>query len=181
MRTTTVTLTLALGLALAGCSTDSTDSGDGATDATTAEGAAAGTEDAGTTDAAGQTDSAAGTDAAEAPMDDPVCAEFFTDGAVKLADRAEKDRDLLESGETLDPASFGEVNLLAQRLRGLVESAEGDQATLLERINAPFEEASEAVLDDPDKDPTDAEITLPEIDVADAAAAQEELLAACTG
>ena len=167
MRSTALTAAaLGLTLLLAGCGADPTTAGP------------AGADEASTTTAAD--DAATTTDATDAaPMTDEVCAAFFQNVPVTLAERAEKDRALLESGETLDPASFGEVNLLKQRIDGL--GAESDQAALLERINAPFVEASDAVLDDPEKAPTDAEITLPEIDVTDSAAAQEEFLASCSG
>ncbi|GAA5163754.1 hypothetical protein [Ornithinimicrobium tianjinense] len=166
MRSTVLTAaTLGLTLFLAGCGADSTTAG------------SAGVDEASTTTAAD--DAAATSGATDAAMTDEVCAAFFQNVPVSLAERAEKDRALLESGETLDPASFGEVNLLKQRIEDL--GAEGDQGALVERINAPFVEASDAVLDDPEKSPTDAEITLPEIDVTDSAAAQEEFLASCSG
>jgi hypothetical protein len=164
MRRTTLTAALGLALVLTGCS------GDADTDTTG-------------TDSATTTESAAGEDAAgeTAEMSDPVCAGFFQSGPVTLAERAEADRGILESGDVLDPASWGEVNLLSQRIVKLAEDASGDQAALLERINAPFAEASAAVLDDPEKQPTDEEITVPEIDVTGSAAAQEEFSAACAG
>ena len=114
-------------------------------------------------------------------MDDPVCAGFFQSGPVTLAERAQQDRDVLAAGETLDPASWGEISLLNQRIAELAEQAEGDQAALLERINAPFVEATDAVLEDDDQSPTDAEITVPEIDVTDSGSAQDELETACAG
>lgn len=167
-RTTTLTAALGLALVLTACGADEeTTAGAGS-----AEGSTTSTEDtAATSDAAAET----------AEMSDPVCAGFFQTGPVTLAERAEADRDVLESGQVLDPASWGEINLLSQRIEDLVEDASGDQATVLERINAPFVEASDAVLDDEDKSPTDAEIEVPEIDVTDAAAAQEELQASCAG
>lgn len=162
-RTTTLTAALALALTLAGCSVK--DSGSTAGSATTAAGSTTATS----------------TDDEAAPMSDEVCAGFFQNVPVTLAERAEADRALLGTGDALDPAGFGEVNLLKQRVEDLVEVATGDQVALLERINAPFVEASAAVLDDPELSPTDAEITLPEIDVTDSAAAQEEFLATCSG
>ncbi len=169
MRRTTVTAALGLALVLAGCSGDGdTGSGEttsGAAAQTAADGAAA------TGDAAGET----------AAMADPVCAGFFQNGSVTLADRAQSNRDVLEAGDTLDPASWGEINLLSQRVVSLTEDASAEQATLLERVNAPFAEASEAVLGDEEKTPTDPEITVPEIDVTDSAAAQDELETACAG
>lgn len=181
MRKTTIALTLALGLALTGCSTE-----DGATDtpapATTAGEATS--EESATEAPADEatTEDTAGTAGPEAaPMSDPVCAEFFQTTPVKLSDRAEADRTMIENGEVTDPVSFGEVNLLSQRIRTVIDSASEEQAALLERINAPFMEASAAVLEDPDASRSDAEITIPEIDVTDSAAAQEEFLASCSG
>ncbi len=170
MRRTTLTAALGLALVLTGCSAD----GDGgsqeptagaATDAASVDGEAT------TGDAAGET----------AEMSDPVCAGFFQTGPVTLAERAETDRGVLEAGETLDPASWGEINLLSQRIVDLTEDASGDQGALLERINAPFAEASEAVLGDEEKTPNDPEIEVGEIDVTDSAAAQEEFQASCAG
>lgn len=172
MRRTTLTAALGVALVLAGCSSDGGDT-------------------TGTETAAGQSaeDTAAGTDAGDAggeateaaAMDDPVCAGFFQSGPVTLAERAQQDRDVLAAGETLDPASWGEISLLNQRIVELAAQAEGDQAALLERINAPFVEATDAVLSDDDQSPTDDEITVPEIDVTDSGAAQDELETACAG
>ena len=174
MRRTTLTAALGLALVLTGCSGD----GDtGSEDTTTSASDGAATEGAGTDGASASGDAAGGT----AAMSDPVCADFFENGAVTLAERAETDRGVLESGDTLDPASWGEINLLSQRIVSLTEDASGDQAGLLERINAPFAEASAAVLEDEDQSPTDPEITVPEIDVTDSAAAQEEFQTACAG
>lgn len=172
MRRTTLTAALGLALFLTGCSSEG-DTGSGDTPSAASQGSA-GTD----TDAASATGDAAGE---TAPMSDPVCAGFFQTGAVTLAERAEADRGLLEGGQTLDPATWGEVNLLSQRIDKLLPEAAADQGALLERINAPFVEASKAVLDSEDQTPTDPEITVPEIDVTDSAAAQEELQTACAG
>lgn len=181
MRKTTIALTLALGLAVSGCSTE--DEGtDTPAPATTAEESTS--EESATEAPADEatTEDAAGTAGPEAAaMSDPVCAEFFQTTPVKLSDRAEADRTMIENGEVTDPVSFGEVNLLSQRIRTVIDSASEEQAALLERINAPFMEASAAVLEDPDASRSDAEITIPEIDVTDSAAAQEEFLASCSG
>lgn len=175
MRRTTLTAALGLAIVLAGCSADG--SGTGSTADDTAGGTTSNTQDNGS--------STEGTDGGQAtqaaPMDDPVCAAFFQTGPVTLAERAVKDRDVLAAGETLDPASWGEISLLNQRIVELGGQAQGDQAALLERINAPFAEATDAVLNDKDQSPTDAEITVPQIDVSDAAAAQDELESACAG
>lgn len=178
MKRTTITATaLVLGLTLAGCSVkdDATGGTTGTSTGTTAETPAATTEDAGTTDEAGAT-----SEGEAAPMTDEACAGFFQNVPVTLADRADKARTALTDGTVTDPASWGEVNLLSQRIGALVEGA-GDNAELFERVNAPFLEASAAVLEDPDATPSDPEISVGEIDVEDSAAAQEELLAACSG
>ena len=167
-------LALSLPLALGACSTTDEPSTTPGTNSSPADSSAA---DSSTTNDATQT--SAPTDAVA--MSDEVCVDFFQSGPVKLADRAEKDRAMLESGEVKDPATFGEVNLLRQRIRDLAATTDGDQAALLERINAPFVEASNAILDDPELSPSDAEISLPPIDVADSSTAQEEFLAACEG
>lgn len=168
MRRTTLTAALGVALVLAGCSTGG--SGDGSTTESTTS-----TESSAAEETDGQTTEAA------AAMDDPVCAEFFQTGAVSLAERAQMDRDVLAAGQPLDPASWGEISLLNQRITELGAQAQGDQADLLERINAPFVEATEAVLSDEDQSPSDEEITVPQIDVTDSGTAQEELEAACTG
>lgn len=176
MRRITVTAALGLSLVLAGCSDDGAD--ETAAPAATEGSGTQTTGDAGT----GETDAAGGTAgvADAAPMDDEVCADFFQHGAVQLAERAEADRTMLDDAQVGDPVSYGEISLLSQRLEGLVEDASADQALLLERINAPFVEVRDAVLDDPDQTVSDAEITVPEVDTTDSAAAQEELLTSCT-
>ncbi|MDO5740521.1 MAG: hypothetical protein Q4P07_10280 [Ornithinimicrobium sp.] len=161
-------LALSLPLALGACSTTDEPSTTPDTNSSAA--------DSSTNDA---TQTSAPADAVA--MSDEVCADFFQSGPVKLADRAEKDRAMLENGEVKDPATFGEVNLLRQRIRDLAATTDGDQAALLERINAPFVEASNVILDDEELSPSDAEISLPPIVVADSATAQEEFLAACEG
>ncbi|MGC5584482.1 hypothetical protein ACPYOC_09100 [Ornithinimicrobium sp. W1665] len=178
MRRITVTATLGLSLVLAGCSDDGADetvTPAASESSTTEDGTTGSTGDAG----AEGTDTAGGT-ADAAPMDDQVCADFFQSGAVQLADRAEKNRTMLDDAQVSDPASYGEVSLLSQRITDLVEDASADQAGLLERVNAPFVQVRDAVLDDPDQTVSDAEITVPEVDTTDSAAAQEELLASCT-
>lgn len=168
-RITLTAAALGLGLALTACGTDADETAPGAGTSTSTS-TAAGDEAAESTS----------TDVTQAVMDDPACAGFFQTGPVTLADRAQADRDLLEAGAVTDPATWGEVNLLSQRITQLVDAGGEDQAALLERVNAPFLEASAAVLDDDEQLPTDPEITVPEIDVTDSAAAQGELEAACT-
>ncbi|SOC56839.1 hypothetical protein [Ornithinimicrobium cerasi] len=178
MRSTTLTMGPALGLTLllAGCSPDDPGAGSTGTATTSADAGAAAT-----TDGTATTQDGSSTLATGAPMTDEACAGFFQNVPVTLAERSERARAALEAGDVVDPASWAEVNLLKQRVETLVVDAEDETAALLERVNAPFEEASAAVLDDPEQSPGDAEITVPEIDVTDSAAAQEELLATCTG
>ena len=178
MRRITVTAALGLSLVLAGCSDDGADetvTPAANEDSTTEDGTTENTEETGDAGAE-ETDGAA--DAA--PMDDEVCVDFFQSGAVQLADRAETDRQMLDDAQVGDPATYGEISLLSQRIEGLVEDASADQAELLERINAPFVEVRDTVLDDPDQSVSDPEITVPEVDTTDSAAAQEELLSSCT-
>lgn len=178
MRGITLTAALGLSLVLAGCSDDGAD--ETVTPAATEEGTTENTEETGDAGAE-ETDTAGGTaDAAAAAMDDEVCVDFFQSGSVQLADRAEADRQMLDDAQVGDPASYGEISLLSQRIEDLTEDASADQAELLERINAPFVEVRDAVLDDPDQTVSDPEITVPEVDTSDSAAAQEEFLSSCT-
>lgn len=176
MRRTTLTAALGLTLLLTGCAGD--DAGEEQTTAAdTATGSAPAADTENTAENTGET--AENTDGA--PLADASCEGFFATGAVTLAARAEADRAILEAGDDLNPASWGEINLLSQRILELTKDAEGESASFLARINAPFLEASSAVLEDPEKSPTDVEISVGEIDVTDAAAAQEEYEAFCAG
>ncbi|MCE0486750.1 hypothetical protein [Ornithinimicrobium sediminis] len=184
MKKSTVIALLALSLSAAACTTeDPTPPGSPTVDSDVAgETADMGSEtgDAAeeTGDMAGETGDMAGETGA---MSDPVCEDVFG-GNVPLAERADTNREVMSTGDALDKAEYGEVNLLKQRLERVAEDASSDQAGLIERINAPFVEASSAVQDGevtPDEE-TD-EVTLPEIDVEDSAAAQDELEAACQG
>ncbi|MGD8150778.1 hypothetical protein [Ornithinimicrobium sp. Y1694] len=185
LRNTTITAALGLSLVLAGCSNgeDTTEPTNGETQQTQDEDTATGAadEDAATDDAATTDDAAATNGAAAAPMSDEICVDFFqTSPGVPLSERSDEARKKLENGEVTDPIAFDSVNLLSQRIMGLQEDAEGEQADLLERINAPFREASEAILDDPEKSRSDSEIELPDIDVSDSQAAQDEFEASCS-
>lgn len=113
-------------------------------------------------------------------MSDPVCEEFFG-GQVAIADRADMNREMIEAGEIVDAATYAEVDLLKQRMDGLLEDASAEQATELESINAPFAEASAAVQTGGARDEETGVVTLPGIDVAASAAAQEEFEASCQG
>ena len=97
--------------------TDATTEDTASTEAASATEDTASTEDAASTDAAGAS--------AAAPMDDEVCAGFFQNVPVTLADRADDARTALEDGAVVDPASWAEVNLLKQRIEDLAEKAEG--------------------------------------------------------
>jgi hypothetical protein len=112
-------------------------------------------------------------------MGDPVCDEFFAGQGTPLAERADTQRDLLGTGDDLDPVSFSEVTLLSGRISDLVDSAEGDQSALLERVNAPFQEVNDAVIEDGTR--MEESIEIPSVDVEDSAAAQDEFMAACEG
>ena len=98
-------------------------------------------------------------------MDDPVCEEFFMGQGQPLAERAGTTRDLLETGDPLDPVSYSELSLLQSRIDMLGEEASADQAGLLERVNAPFTEVVDAVVADNAR--MEEEITIPEVDVTD--------------
>lgn len=184
MRRTFTTIT-ALGavLALAACNGDSAD--DTATDEDTAavettdETTETTDADTGTATADGEA-TTAGTDgdgATGGGMTDPVCAEFFETQGTPLSERATEQFEIVGAGDDLDPVSFSQVNLLNGRIADLVEEAEGEQADLLNRINAPFDEVVEAVTsEDAGNQP---EIAIPDVDTADAQAALEEFEASC--
>lgn len=187
MRRTFITFTaVSAALALAACNGDTAE--DSATDADTpvventdddtadetAEDAAGSTDDA--ADDGESTEDAAGTEAAGG-LTAPVCADFFEGQGTPLAERAADQFEVVGSGDDLNPTSFSEVNLLERRIAGLVEDADGEHADLLERINAPFTEVVQAVTSEDAG--TQDEITIPEVDTADAQAAVEELEAAC--
>lgn len=181
MRRTFITFTaVSAALALAACNGDTTE--DTATDADTPvventdDDTTDETADDTTDDGESTEDAAAGTEAAGG-LTDPVCADFFEGQGTPLAERAADQFDVVGSGDDLNPTSFSEVNLLERRIAGLVEDADGEHADILERVNAPFTEVVEAVTSE-DAGNQD-EITIPEVDTADAEAALEELEAAC--
>jgi hypothetical protein len=165
-RTFTALTALATAAALVGCSPDTEEENGGGSAETT-------TEDAGQP---GDADDSTGT--AGADLDDPVCQEFYA-GPNPLADRAGEQRDRIEAGEVTDSITLSEVGLLAGRLDSLARDADADQAALLERVNAPFQEAGTAVAES-DQDRLGDDIELPEIDVTDSQAAQDEFEASCT-
>lgn len=185
MKKSTVIALLALSLSTVACTTedptppgsptvDSVESSEETGDAAGATGDAADE----TGDAAGATGDAAGETAA---LGDEVCEEIFG-GSAPLAERADTNREVMTASEELDKAQYGEVNLLKQRFESVAEDASSEQAPLVERINAPFVEASEAVQGgDVTPDEETGAVTLPEIDVEDSAAAQDELEATCQG
>jgi|GEM_PF-6515360 len=111
--------------------------------------------------------------------DDPVCQEFFVGQGTPLSERAVTQREVVSAGDDLDPVSLSEVTLLSGRLTALAEEADEEQTALLERINAPFQEVNDAVVEEGTR--TEDVIAIPEVDVADAEAAQGELEQACAG
>lgn len=157
---------------LGACSTDDADTT--ATDSTVSEGDTGG-------DDAMETEGAMGDDAmeTEGAMSDPTCEEFFAGQGTPVAERAETQRETAGAGEDIDPVAFSEMTLLSSRISTLVDTADGEQAALLERINAPFQEINDAVIEDGTR--MDEEIAIPSVDVEDSAAAQDELMAACEG
>jgi hypothetical protein len=132
-----------------------------------------------TGDMAGETGDMAGETGGMA-MADPACELFFTEGG-PLSDRADDARDALEAGEIVDGATYGEVNLLEQRIAAAAMDAPSDIGGLMEEVNAPFTEAVEAVNEGSVVDEETGEITLPEIDVQGSADAQDELETTCQG
>lgn len=184
MRRTFTTIT-ALGavLALAACNGDSTDdtaTGEDTAAVETTDETTADTADTDTTTATDDAATTAGADEAGATaggMTDPVCAEFFETQGTPLDERATDQLEVVGAGDDLDPVSFSEVNLLEGRIAGLAEDADGEQADLLERINAPFTEVVQAVVSEDNGN--QPEITIPQVDTADAEAALEEFETAC--
>lgn len=191
MRRTISTLTALV--AAAGLAACSTDEGTTSTTTRTTTSSQATTEDgAATSDAAGATsgsDAGAATSAADdtattsgavaAPMSDPVCADFFQGQGQPMAERAGTTRDLLKTGDDLDPVSYSELSLLQSRIVMLSEDASAEQAALLERVNAPLTEVVDAVVKADSR--LEEKISVPKVDVADSEAAQSELEAACAG
>ena len=172
-RTITTVTALVAAVGLAACSPE-TESETATEDTATVEETTEAAEEAATSDDAAMT-----SEGASAGMDDPVCEEFFMGMGQPLAERAGTTRDLLETGDPLDPVSYSELSLLQSRIDMLGEEASADQAGLLERVNAPFTEVVDAVVADDAR--MEEEITIPEVDVTDSAAAQDEFEAACAG
>ena len=112
-----------------------------------------------------------------AVADDPACQGFFAGQGTPLSERAATQRDVVGSGDDLDPVAFSEVTLLSGRIMTLAEEADEDRASLLERINAPFEEVNDAVVEEGTR--TEDVIPIPDVDVSDSEAAQTELEEAC--
>lgn len=125
-------------------------------------------------------------DTTEGTAADPgqqTCVDFYEGTGTPPAERAEAARDDLTGGAITDPATYGEVSMLQLRLADLAEDAPEDLAALLERVNAPFDETvaqvnearSQAAEDEAEVDYSG----LTDIDVADSAAAQDEIATAC--
>jgi hypothetical protein len=178
-RISLVAAALTATLALGACSDDSEEPSD---DPTAVEETV---EDEGAEDTAGETgdgmESTGETEAAGSYAD-PACEEFFTEGGT-LADRAEAAREAISNGEIVDMATYGEVNLLKQRIDATASDAPEDISALLLEVNAPFAETVDLVNEGSEDvlDPESGAITLPEIDVEGSAAAQAELETACEG
>lgn len=186
-RALTFLTALSAATALAACSGDdegSTEetSAEQSSEETSSEDAAGESEDGATSedaaagDAAQTSDGAAGT-AVAGISDDPTCQAFFAGQGTPLAERAQAQRDVIEPGDDLDAVSFSEMTLLSGRVVALADEAQGEQAALLERINAPFQEVTDAVIEDGTR--TEDTIAIPTVEVEDSAAAQDELEAAC--
>lgn len=170
-RTTLIAAVMTLGLTLSACGGD--DNGDEPTGGDTAES----TQDAGSDDGAATGDTGEETEAGS--YADPACEEFYTQGG-PLADRAEAAREALDNGEIVDLPSYGEVNLLEQRISATAQDAPEEIAALLEQVNQPFTETVDAV-NGGALDAESGEISLPEIDTQASADAQAELETACQG
>lgn len=133
----------------------------------------------GGSDEAGASDDAAGESGAAGSYADPACEEFFEEGG-PLADRADAARDAIGNGDIVDMASYGEVNLLKQRIDATASAAPEDISGLLLEVNAPFAEVVDAVNEGSVVD-EDGAITLEDVDVQGSADAQAELETACAG
>jgi hypothetical protein len=167
-RTTLIAAVMTLGLTLSACGGDEEPTDAPAGDAGT-------TADAGASTATGDM----GGETAAGSYADPACEEFYTQGG-PLADRAEAARTAIENGEIVDLPSYGEVNLLEQRISAAAQDAPEEIAALLEQVNQPFTETVDAV-NGGAADAETGEVTLPEIDVQASADAQAELETACQG
>lgn len=125
----------------------------------------------------------AGDDAADGP-EVTTCTAFFEGTGTPLAQRAEAGRDALAAGEVSDPAAYGEINGLDQRLGELTADAPDDLAALVDDVAVPFSEAVELVNDAhyADEDEGEGEEGLPDltdVDVATSESAQDELTTTC--
>lgn len=159
-RTTAAGAALVVLVGLAACSDDATGSDDTAeptpgstetSDATGAHGTDNGDSTTDTGDTTGGPDDAStSTDGPEESPDIAVCQEFFgTPGP--LVSRVDEAHAQVTEGEW-DVTTFGEVQLLSQRLTQLSESAD-ETADLLDRMNAPFIEITDAHADASGNDP----------------------------
>lgn len=122
------------------------------------------------------------TDDAAAGPEVTTCTAFFEGTGTPLAQRAEDGRAALAAGEVGDPADYGEINGLDQRLAELAADAPDDLATLVDDVAVPFDEAVDIVNDAhyADEDEEEAELPdLTDVDVATSESAQDELTTAC--
>ena len=164
-RTTLIAAVMTLGLTLGACGGDEGDAPNG--------------DDAGATQDGSAATGEMGDETGAGSYADPACEEFFTEGG-PLADRAEAAREALDNGEIVDLPSYGEVNLLEQRISATAQDAPEEIAALLEQVNQPFTETVDAV-NGGALDAESGEISLPEIDTQASADAQAELETACQG
>lgn len=173
-KTSLLALALSATVVLGACSSEEEPSDD------TTAAQDGGSDEAGASDdAAGGTDDAAGESGAAGSYADPACEEFFEEGG-PLADRADAARDAIGNGDIVDMASYGEVNLLKQRIDATASAAPEDISGLLLEVNAPFAEVVDAVNEGSVVD-EDGAITLEDVDVQGSADAQAELETACAG
>lgn len=111
---------------------------------------------------------------AEIPPDLAVCQEFF-DGPGPLAGRVDDAQDQVSAGEW-DALSYGEVNLLSQRLSQLSDRSV-EPAAVIDRMNAPFLEITASYQEGGGDD---RYADLGTTDPADSRDALEEFLDFCT-
>ncbi|WP_151523892.1 hypothetical protein [Serinicoccus kebangsaanensis] len=135
------------------------------------------TSDSAAADTGSTGEESADAGAAAEVSDDPVCQAFLAGQGTPLAERTVTQLEVVGAGDDLDPVSFSEVTLLSGRLMALAEQADGDQADLLERINAPFQEVNDAVVEAGTR--TEDVIDIPDVEVDDADTARAELEESC--
>lgn len=124
-------------------------------------------------------DDEAGDDAETGP-EVTTCTAFFEGTGTPLAQRAETGRDALAAGDVSDPAAYGEINGLDQRLGELAADAPDDLAALVDDVAVPFSEAVELVNDAHYAGEDEEGLPdLTDVDVTTSESAQDELTTAC--